>query len=140
MVEQGGALAPSVVETPAPPLVERRRDRQPPVVEQGGALAPSVVETPAPPLVERRRDPEPPVVEQGGALAPSVVETPAPDERPHARHCGSRPMKPISFVCASASAATSTRGPYCPLERSISSIGSMPASIWAQVSASSVSS
>lgn len=39
---------------------------------------------------------------------------------------GSRPMKATSLVWGSASAGTSTLGPYWPLARSISSRGSMP--------------
>jgi hypothetical protein len=53
---------------------------------------------------------------------------------------GSRPMKPSRRVWTSASSGTATRGPYCPDERSRSSIGSMPASISAQVSSSRCSS
>ena len=43
-----------------------------------------------------------------------------------ALQAGSRPMKPISRVTGSASAPTSTAGPYCPDERSSSSIADIP--------------
>ena len=46
---------------------------------------------------------------------------------------GVRPMNASSLVCTSASSGTSTRGPYCPLERSTSSSGCMPSSISAQI-------
>ncbi len=49
---------------------------------------------------------------------------------------GSRPMKASSLVWASASSFTGTLGPYCPDDRMTSSIGSIPASNWAQASGS----
>ena len=53
---------------------------------------------------------------------------------------GSRPMNPISWSCGPASGGTGTRAPYCPDDRSISSIGSIPASRSAQSCGSSRSS
>ncbi len=53
---------------------------------------------------------------------------------------GLRPMNASSLVWTSASSGTWTRGPYWPLSRSASSIGSMPSSIAAHLSGSSVSS
>jgi NAD(P)-dependent dehydrogenase (short-subunit alcohol dehydrogenase family) len=53
---------------------------------------------------------------------------------------GVRPMNASSLVWTSASSGTWTRGPYWPLCRNASSIGSMPSSIAAHLSGSSVSS
>jgi hypothetical protein len=53
---------------------------------------------------------------------------------------GSRPMKPSSLVCGSASSGTSTLTPYWPEDRMTSSICSIPASSWAQKPGSSRSS
>jgi Glyoxalase-like domain len=53
---------------------------------------------------------------------------------------GSRPMNPTSWSCGPASGGTGTRAPYCPDERSNSSIGSIPASRSAQSCGSSRSS
>lgn len=62
------------------------------------------------------------------------------EDRRHGRQDGSRPMKPSSRLCGSASSGTGTRAPYCPLERSRSSYGAIPSTIVAQRSVSSVAS
>ena len=70
------------------------------------------------------------VVPAAGTLRqPGRAGTAAPGGQLHgaAGQYGSRPMKPSSRVWASASAGTSTRAPYWPEERIISSIGSIPA-------------
>ena len=79
--------------------------------------------------------------EGGSCRAGSVVGRHAPERRGRCsrrsfHHCGSRPMNPSSRVCTSASAGTSTLGPYWPLPGAAPPSAPCPASIAAQRSGS----